>query len=476
MDAIIYISLLLFSIVTQKKRKSSEPVADKRDKKSKRKLKSVAVKDDDKGIDRSNTPPIDSIATTSISEVFTDHVMQKAKETLNVPLATKPKSELNIKKPPPNDAANNDFDIPTISEIAKNAVEHVVRRKEVTELEDLQKKINQAKRQLRQMTDESEDDDCINLRPDKRDLEVIEAAEEASNESEKRAFSRSVKKIISFNQPSEPETESAGVHRPIHDRLGDRPKKENIISLSANRRIEQALYVPGHRRNASRDITSHEFGRTRNTEKEFSKTDRHDRHEDIDDAPRSRRDQNRPVNDLRQKMQSRRSVEEKLDRPSALNRIQPGSNSVSKRIGSRIIVASSRPAIKEVYEKKRDATLNSVVSIQPRPAIPKNKQACKSLLLRAVAEAQKSTAFVQATRDSKLRSSKEENVKIHSREKVSPKPSIIVEVEMNSINDETIDADEQAAGEGLDLTNELDVEDYDLAYEPKLSNDDSDLK
>lgn len=475
------------------KKKAAIVVSDKKEKKNKKKLKRLTRdKSDDKELERSNTPPLDIASTTSISDVFADHLMRKAKETASEPIVMKAKSEINVSKSG-YDEMNNDFDIPTISEIAKNAVEKVVCRKEFTELEELQKKINQAKRQLRQITDESEDDDFINLRPDKHDLETAYRNEEASiySSDSNNVISKShdivktkpsmepisVSQTKEINNATGTET-SDDKRRSVRDRLGIKIRKESVISLSANRRVEQALYVPGYRRNE--------------TEKEIqSSLDRHNKslneyissQTDIDElAPlnrtsRCRRDQIQVVTDLRQKVQTKRFTSDKVIRPSILNREQVGLSSINKRIGSRIIVAPPRSKI--VLERKKEAIVSSIVNVQPRPVVPKSKQACKSLLLRAVAEAQKSTALVKPTHQPQFESnhaSNEPNINVYSMDKVSPKRNIIVEVETSPIIMESAEFDKNAIKEEHIHTNEFVEEEYDPEDEPHLIKRDLDSK
>lgn len=471
--------------IHKSKKKTTDAASDKKEKKGKKKLKRIAKdKSVDKELERSNTPPLETVSATSISDVFADHLIQKAKTTFDEPIVMKTKSEHSVAKSRYDDDTNDNFDIPTISEIAKSAVEKVVCRKEFTELEELQKKINQAKRQLRQITDESEDDDFINLRADKHDLETVHPHEEVSGESihllvdsrnaalkiEEISKSKTMKAPITFSESKETGTDITDEKRPsIHDRLGNRPRKENVISLSANRRIEQALYVPSYRRNESEKEIQFESDRHSKKLDEYtsSKTDTDD---ELNRKSRIHRDQNLVVTDLREKVQTKRLNSEKSVRSSILNRVQAGLGSIDKRIGSRIIVAPLHSKV--VIERKKDA-VSSVVNIQPRPVVPKSKQACKSLLLRAVAEAQKSTALVKLTRDPQSGSNrmpKEPNIKSHAMDKMSPKRNIIIEVETNAIDMETIDLD----GTGIkeEYTNKFIEEEYDPNYEPHLINRD----
>lgn len=367
-------------------------MGDKKDKKNKKRLKrGTKDKTAEKQLERSNTPPVGMASTTSISDVFADHLMQKAKQTLGEPVVMKTKSELNAATPSYDDGTNDDFDIPTISEIAKNAVEKVACRKEFTELEELQKKINQAKRQLRQITDESEDDDFINLRADKHDLDDQDASckpidsvdiENATSRMYDTAKSKSIKEPITFNPPqqSNNDTEIKAFdekRRSIHDRLGNKPRKENIISLSTNRRVEQALYVPGQRRNEIDKGMLFDSDRQNQTFNVYplSKTDADD---ELNRISRSQRDQNYVMTDLRQKVQTKRLTNDKSVHSSILKRVQDSSSSINKRIGSRVIVAPPRSKIER--ERKKDSTVSSVVNIQSRPVVPKSKQACKRFI------------------------------------------------------------------------------------------------
>lgn len=137
------------------------------------------------------TPPIQS-ATASITDVFADHLIQKARQVIEPPLSVK-KAEKTV------GTTNDGFDIPTISEIAKKAVGAVVCRKEITELAELQKKIDQAKRQLRHMADESEDDDFINLGADKMDFDA-ELSNNSKDTAESAAASAQPKALSNYEQ------------------------------------------------------------------------------------------------------------------------------------------------------------------------------------------------------------------------------------------------------------------------------------
>lgn len=61
--------------------------------------------------------------------------------------------------------------------------------------------------------------------------------------------------------------------------------------------------------------------------------------------------------------------------------------------------------MKPIYDQDTiEVPVNSVVKVQPRPTIPSNKQVNKNLLLRDVAEAQKSTVFVKPRKEPRKQS------------------------------------------------------------------------
>lgn len=206
------------------KHKTSESSStDKRDKKSKPKKRTKDQTPENSPL-RSTTPPIQS-GSTSITDVFADHLIQQAKKVIEPPLSVK-KAERN--------GPNDGFDIPTISEIAKKAVGAVVCRKEITELAELQKKIDQAKRQLRSYTDESEDEDFINLGTDKMDLDAELGNNSREPEPKTLAHDEQIAPAasnlkshqkITFDEKSD-ERDSQSQKRPVHHRLGTRSSND----------------------------------------------------------------------------------------------------------------------------------------------------------------------------------------------------------------------------------------------------------
>lgn len=349
--------------------------------------------------------------------------MQRAKKSLERvdSLNIKTKKEFaaqNSKAPETTDG----FDIPTISEIAKNAAGEANRRKELTELQELQKKINQAKKQLKELAaDESEDEDFINLKADGDDLgaeyenagaqkgaHMNKNNKNPNTSDQSEVFRKSHRVQITYEENStqssdqrnkairdstppppvaavETSPNAAGNKKriPISERLGMKPTNENVISLSAHRRVEQAIYVPAFRRAEAKKKEEPLRSRERSRERE-SRASR--------DTARDTRDHRERVRE-RNRSRPDRSRELSRDKESDYGNKQEQQNtkiSVTQRIGSRIIVAPPKP---EYNEDAIEVPISSVVKVKPRPVIPKSKQASKNLLLRAVAEAQKSTAL-----------------------------------------------------------------------------------
>lgn len=323
------------------------------------------------------TPPSTSTSNllnldvSSITDVFADQLIQKAKKSMIETPSLKKEEPMDVVSQVVTVSKPDDgFDIPTISEIAEIAVGQVVRRKELTELEELQKKINLAKRQLRAMgSEESEDEDFLNIKADGEEFDDNENNEKEKNR--KKITGRNPSPIV-FNKLSLAEANHHSAEnkvpvsirerektpenirkRSIMERLGVRhaKKSENIISLSAHRRVEKEIYVPTFKR--------------------------------------------KELEMLKEKAIIRNEKKEEI-KPSKLK------IDVRQRIGSRVFVAPPKP---EYKEDEIDVPINSVVKVKPRPIVPISKQANKNLLLRAVAEAQKSIANVR---------SKTENIKYKS--------------------------------------------------------------
>lgn len=403
---------------------------DKKDKKDKKKKLKRSHKNKTEATGGSPLGPVNSqSAPASITDVFADHLIQKARTTISLEqtLTVKGKKEQSDLAAVSEAAASqnksvDDFDIPTITEIAEIAAVKVNRRKDISALADLQRKINQAKRQLKAMnSEESEDEDFINIKDDGEEEELADADDcdedekadstmeninETQSDIENPTLDRSHRVPITFRhderRPSESfavksSTQSPAKKRSIMERLGVRQqgvRKETaknhsanptgnstIVSLSAHRRSEQEIYVPTFRRKDD-DRKSERERESRNQNRITKTTTR--------DAP--------AIRDLRDRVKER----ERNARTStlshapkslrSLHRSEFDSAAAKKRqVESRVFVAPPKP---EYVEDAIEVPVNSIVKIQPRPLVPTNQQASKNLLMRAVAEAQRSTALI----------------------------------------------------------------------------------
>lgn len=382
----------------------------KKDKKLKRSHKTKSIENVDEQQKPATPPP------PSITDVFADHLIQKAKTNLMLENSVniKTKSEQLTK-----DMTSDDFDIPTITEIAENEVVKVNRRKELSDLAELQKQINKAKRHLRTLnSEESEDEDFVNIEDDddlgvddddvgnkKRSQNSNSAKTTKVGDKIANMRSQRVQIIFNENQSSESlETAAKTKRLSVMERLGVKPtasaNRENVISLSAIRRVEQEMYVPVFRRkddDKRSKVNQYErSARDRESVKESINRDgsvnSRDQMKELRSRESSRglvdREKNREiVRDLRERVGKSKIVEENSGAKESTGKL-----TAKQRIGSRIIVAPPKP---EYEDTVVEVPVNSVIRVKPRPIIPSNKQASKNLLLKAVAEAQKSTAMVK---------------------------------------------------------------------------------
>ncbi|EAT36835.1 AAEL011111-PA, partial [Aedes aegypti] len=348
----------------------------KKDKKARKKDKTPEAKDREED---QHTPPHPAQLGGSIQDVFANQLIQHAKKTMDVE-GNVTKKDPRETTPPIRDNSNsrtgNEFDIPTISEIAGQSAlsKH---QKELSELEEIQQKIKQAKKQLRSMgSDESEDEDFLNIKANDDDLENIEdgGVAAAAKRKERRKVSVEQEKTRAedeerSNTPPPPvAVTTPPKKKSIMERLGTRPEskpapvepattKETTTTTNKSNIIKRELYVPVSR---SRDRS------------------------------RSRRDRERDRDRMRERSRSReRGRDRERDRDRSSGRVNNGTD-VRTRIGSRVIVLPPKPEYNE--EDELEVPIPSVVKIQPRPQVPKNKQPSKNLLLKAMAEAQRSTA------------------------------------------------------------------------------------
>ncbi|CRL02088.1 CLUMA_CG015277, isoform A [Clunio marinus] len=311
---------------------------------------------------------------TSITDVIAVELIEKAKKTLEVEKEVKkeatkspspqPATVIKAKMPDPpapphinppamsdheKDKDDDEFDIPTISEIKTSAGNHNLHKKELSQLQELQNRIYKTKRKLQEFGSDSED---------------VPASK-----------------------------------KPVKSRLGVKPientKSSNIISLSAIRRTEKEIYVAPsfkkliERQKEENDRRGSEIMRRSDSNKLPLNTKHSRRSRSVSrsrERYRPRRDRSRsPVKRSRSPYKASRSPKHR--------------SNIHQRIGSRI-VANSPEKDAPVRIKFRPA-LNSAVTAQ----------AGKNLLLRAVAEAQRSTAL--ASQMQQRRKPQRDNIVIH---------------------------------------------------------------
>lgn len=277
----------------------------------------------------------------SITDVIAVELMEKAKKTLELDPSVKnegrtpspppapsithkvpdPPTPPQLESPPESEKEDDEFNIPTISEIKTTAGGGNLHKKELSQLQELQNRIYQTKRKLRDLDSESDEEMMPTVRSS------------------------------------------------VQSRLGIRPtensKPSNIISLSAIRRTEKEIYVaPNFRQLVAQQKVDN----------------------DRRDDRRDNRPLRRPVSrrERRSRSRSRDRQRNRRDRSrSPIRSNSPrGRPSVHQRIGSRVVVASPE---KETLKVKQRPVLSSAIT----------GQAGKNLLLRAVAEAQRSTAGAQ---------------------------------------------------------------------------------
>ncbi|XP_043652556.1 zinc finger CCCH domain-containing protein 14 [Drosophila teissieri] len=331
---------------------------------------------------------------SSITDVFAEELLEKAKKTMDIDHSAK--DEILHKKKKRKSIEDEDAsasraqDVPAVSEISSTTT-GVNRQKDLAELAEIQKKIYAAKKHLRQIGeigDESDEDDEDLLNLSAREESVDQEPDEDPPQTE--APPRKAKSPIIFNRrektpekrpEAEPEIDSRqeeaeerspkkdlaadkakedrSERRSVHDRLGSKAQ----APAERSQRNQKELYVPAHRRRSEPEATKERSQRERSRER------------------RSSRDTSRDTN---RNHRQRRS-------PS------PEAPSTKQRIGSRVIVAVNKPPEPSDDEDMADKPVNSVIKIKPRPNVSPRRQACKNLLLRAVADAQRSTILAKTS-------------------------------------------------------------------------------
>ncbi|XP_017084119.2 zinc finger CCCH domain-containing protein 14 [Drosophila eugracilis] len=424
------------SSASSKKRKSrgqgeTVKVKDKdKDKKGSRKDKRPHRKSGDELLEQQSSATDSMPVITSITDVFAEELLEKAKKTMDIDLNAKDEILHKKKKRKSIEdeeaSASRELDLPVVSEIS-STTSGVNRQKDLAELAEIQKKIHAAKKHLRQIGeigDESdEDDDLLNLSAQEESVEQEPEDEHVQTEAPPRKakspiiFNRREKtpekradieleissrqeaatEVQSEEQAAEKSTEDRCERRSVHDRLGSKAQ----LPAERSQRTQKELYVPAHRRRSEPEANKERSQRDRSRER------------------RSSRDNSRDSN---RNHRQRRS-------PS------PEATSSKQRIGSRVIVAVNKPPEPSDDEDMADKPVNSVIKIKPRPQVSPRRQACKNLLLRAVADAQRSTILAKTSskketeevekRSSSLgkRKSVEKNERVRDRERDRSKRS-----------------------------------------------------
>lgn len=374
------------TLSTNTKNKSLEEPAQsgKKDKKEKKK--------DKKEREKKKSESSSGTANKGITDVFAEDLIEKAKKTLQIEskskAAVKKEEKRKAKTPDPpsptskstSKSKDDGFDIPTISEIAENAVEQHIHKRELAQLQELQKQIDLAKKQLKSMITESDDEDLLNLGDDDDiDMETIEKLKN------KIAMKQEQRKLVEQQQKKPSALSRLGI------RANENSKPDNVINLSAHRKSEREFYVAPNIRKLEKEkpvSLRDRIGRRRN-----SSDDKKDKiREKNRTRQRSSRERVRSRSPVKREREQRDRARSPVKREREREKRRERSNervSIHQRIGSRVIVMPPKP----VYsEEEVDVPVNSIIQIKPRAQIPPNKQASKNLLLKAVAEAQKSTA------------------------------------------------------------------------------------
>lgn len=295
---------------------------------------------------------------TSITDVIADELMEKAKKTLSDDSKLKDESATPSPRPaetektpepstPPSKTTANvpqakeddEFNIPTISEIKTAGNLH---KKELSQLAELQSRIYLAKKKLKELDPEDE-----------------EILQKTTNSDKIPA------KAPEITRPS------------------------SVISLSAIKKAEKEIYIaPSFRKLIEKQKEDNE--KRGNGSRRDEKSDRSRTRNDRFRKSRSRSRSRSPSRDkLRTGGRRDRSRSPKSSKPRL---------SVHQRIGSRIVVNS--PPIPPPPSIKREITK---AKIKTRPALNSaiTARAGKNLLLRAVAEAQKSTTSLTTRHEPK---------------------------------------------------------------------------
>ncbi|XP_052863486.1 serine/arginine repetitive matrix protein 1 [Anopheles cruzii] len=256
--------------------------------------------------------------------------------------------------------------------------------------------------------------------------------------------------------------------------------KSTIISLSAHRREEREIYVPLFRRKEHSNEgpkghrpVRHERARSRerNNRPKASSPPALPPGRRLSRDRRGNLDPGRPRD---RRSRSRDHESRSIDRDRSKN----GTDSARNRIGSRVIVLPPKP---EYNEDIVEVPVASVIKVQPRPIIPKAKQPSKNLLLKAMAEAQRSTvANLRKTIDNTVAigESKEPFLRVDGKRK------LLIEISGNSHSEVEVqyEDDEDAVEEVPDVmatyhrsvATDEEVHEVDIANQVLMDDSDED--
>lgn len=452
-------------------------------------------------------PAIALPALPSITEVIKEGFIQKAKQDQQAEAQLKTKTNPDERTPPQLPISviameNGDgFDIPTISDIAKDAVEKHRHEKELQQLAELQKKIYIAKKQLQTMvSDESEDDFNV---PDSTIITkepLTHAVDTPTIHVNPKFFERNERIEPNSNNKCAKIQDRLGVKRPLTP-TDPSVEGRRVVKLSAVRRAEREIYVPAFRRSEmeknrvdtktqNRNTRTHELTNKREPLRSRIQIDRR-----IDIRSRSREDRKPLVRDrtkldrsrLRQNSNRRsrsqtqspirrrklpirsRSRERRSFAKTRLEITATGMEHAAdeqevtrKRIGSRVFVIPPKPPSEE---EDINVPVNSIIKIKPRLHVPENKQANKMLLLRAMADAQKSTFGSVPTKADVVKARQRRSIKDRLTIEVANDEGVKLDLTYEDID---IDKDEYVPAP-VSKTSESESENY--LYIPKKKAD-----
>lgn len=348
----------------------------------------------------------------SITDVIAVELMEKAKKTIEPKVKCEKTEKSRTPSPPPvpiinssntdkidkqpivssSQAARNsnksddDLNIPTLSEIRlnKSSTSNLLHKKELGDLQNIEKKIQELKKNRRAISGPEQDN---NKQKEKelsdQDEEMHDEASPENNSSQKEKGD--VKSRLGTKQQQQEPAE-----------VGNNSKSGNIISLSAIRRSETEFLkkiVVKQKEDNERKVDDYRSVRNNrhesNSSRNYSRRDRRSR-SNSRDRHRNRSDR---IDRFRRRSRSRSPIKHE-------NRSRM---SIRDRIGDKI--QSSLTAASSVINRKHSKTPDipdGNFKVKSRPALSStiSSHAGKSMLLRAMADAQRST---QPSSDAKKR-------------------------------------------------------------------------